>query len=143
MMKLFQKKSKQGITLVESVLAVLLLGFAASGILTLLLSGGTRILKIGNQSSDYSEATRQLDLVISAVSNGYGVDSETGLLDVDALKDSFGDDFDDTEITSTVSLYDAGEAPTTANIRGWYLELEYGVAVVSGFAADSKGVFDN
>lgn len=69
MMKLLMKKSKQGITLVESAIAVVLLGFAAAGILSLLISSGSKIFDIGAESYDYAVATQKMDYVISVVSN--------------------------------------------------------------------------
>ena len=69
MMKLFAKKSKKGITLVESAIAVVLLGFAATGILSLLISSGSKIFDIGQESSNYAIAAQKLDYVISVVSN--------------------------------------------------------------------------
>ena len=43
MKKLLPKKSKRGVTLVECVIAVVLLGLLAVGVLNLLTAGGTKI----------------------------------------------------------------------------------------------------
>ena len=70
MKKVFMRKSKKGITLVESVIAVVVLGIFATGILSLLSSSGSKIFRIRNESTAYAQATQQLDLVISAISHG-------------------------------------------------------------------------
>lgn len=70
MKKVFMRKSKKGITLVESIIAVVVLGLFATGILSLLSSSGSKIFRIRNESTAYAQATQQLDLVISAISNG-------------------------------------------------------------------------
>lgn len=149
MMKLFPKKSKKGITLVESVIAVVVLGIFAVGVLSLLTSGGVKILQISNESAAYSEATQRLDMVISAVSNGstnYIIKTDTGSvttcdLSISGLKTVLGFN-DETDITAVISLYDTSEDPTVTNVRGWYLTLTYQGATVTGFASNSEGVFD-
>ncbi len=154
MMKMFHKKSKKGITLVESVIAVVLLGFAATGILTLLISSGTKILQIGGESSAYSEATQKMDFIISAISNGSNPhDSASGSLDIAQLLTDFSAELDgisEGNVTQRIDWYpNSGEYSPAAGdeigdyIRGWYLELEYNGITVNGFAANSEGVFDN
>ena len=156
MMNLFPKKSKKGVTLVESVFAVVILAIFAVGILTLLTSGGAKIQKISHEASAYTEATQKLDMVISAVSNGsseYIVVDEaasTVYLDVANLKTTLGfdssvkiTDMDNQEGQLIPTLYETGEPATVSNVRGWYLKLTYNGATVSGFASNSGGVFDN
>lgn len=149
MSKLFQKNSKRGITLVESVIAVVLLGFAATGILTMLVVSGTKIFQLGSQSSAYAEATQQMDLVISAISNAQAqtstyIEPSTGDLKISALKSAVGIDAD-TQITAAAELYERfeGEASTPSKIRGWQLTLTYKGATVKAFASNTKGVFDS
>ena len=154
-MKLMQKKNKKGITLVESVIAVVLLGFAATGILTMLIAGGTKIFQIGDDSSAYAEATQRLDRAISAISNsreladddniplsekeyGLALSSLNSLLDYDASEGNA----DEYSLTATPALYDESEGVKDSNIRGWYLTLTYQGVTVKGFASNSKGDFD-
>lgn len=151
MMNLFPKNSKKGVTLVESVFAVVILGIFAVGILTLLTSGGTKIQQISHEASAYTEATQKLDMTISAISNGssdYIIEAEAGgvttvTLNVASLQSALGFDASAVTITPTLELYDASAAATPSNVRGWYLELTYNGATVNGFASNSGGVFDN
>ena len=151
MMKLFPKNSKKGVTLVESVFAVVILGIFAIGILTLLTSGGTKIQQISKEASAYTEATQKLDMAMSAISNGssnYIVETEaagvtTVTLDVSGLQTALGFDTTAVTITQEIELYDAAAAATPSNVRGWYLTLTYKGATVKGFASNSGGVFDN
>ena len=156
MMNLFPKNNKKGVTLVESVFAVVILGIFAVGILTLLTSGGTKIQQISHEASAYTEATQKMDMVISAVSNGSSdyikVDeaASTVYLDVTELKTALGFDatvkimdMEDNEGQLIPTLYNAGEPITVSNVRGWYLKLTYNGATVKGFASNSGGVFDN
>ena len=151
-MKVFQKKSKKGITLVESVIAVVMLGFAATGILTMLIFGGTKIFQIGGESSAYAEATRRMDQMIAAVSNGfasnpdladdlYDEDLAEGL-STDVLNTFFGyggdADADDYSLTAKAKAY-----PEGAGIQGWYLTLTYKDVTLTAYASNSKGVFDS
>lgn len=150
MMKLFQKKNKKGITLVESVIAVTLLGFAATGILTMLLASGTKIFQIGGESSAYAEATRRMDQVIAAVSNGFVTnttaanaiydDTLPNGLSTEELNDFLGFDTttDGYSLTAVKKEYAAG-----AGIQGWYLTLTYRDVTLTGYASNSKGVFDS
>lgn len=160
MKKLFQKKSKKGITLVESVIAVVLLGFAATGILTMLTVSGTKIFQLGNSSAAYADATQVLDMAISAISNAPSSDSAfinqaTGELNdsslkstlQELLKDNGNEDlrFDKLTITSTKDLYEApqnGETQSSRHIRGWYLTVTYKRVTVTGFASNTEGAFD-
>lgn len=137
MNKFLPKNSKRGITLVESVVAVVVLGILVTGILTLLTTGGIKIQEISGESATYAKACQKMDLVISAISNGSDTYIHDDNLDVDDLKNclGFGTDVD---ITATTVKYD--EAPD--KVRGWYLKLEYQEVTVQGFASNSKGVFD-
>lgn len=157
-MKILPKKSKQGITLVESVIAVVVLGIFATGIMTLLTAGGVKIKKISNESSAYAEAVQMMDMAISAISNGssnYLVEVEEAgttvlRMDGDALKTaietSLGTtleiDLTKVDIDAEIALYDESEAATPSNVRGWYLTLTYHGAEVTGFASNTQGVFD-
>lgn len=149
-MKLLQKKSKKGITLVESVFAVALLGFAVTGVLTMLLSSGTKIFQIGGESSDYAEATKRMDRIVAAISN-YSpdfFDTTTGDLIKTKLDDELGYGNEHGEVDTVYNLdseisYFAGAEEVPANIRGWYLTIKYQTATVTAFASNSKGAFDN
>ena len=145
MRKLLPKKSKKGITLVESVVAVVLLAMFAIGVLTLLTSGGVKIQEISKDAAAYAEATQKLDLAISAISNGAYIDKDSAT-DFVSLKDGdlktyLGLDASDA-LTGTHELYQSGD-PTSTNVRGWYLELTYNGVTVKGFASNSEGVFDS
>lgn len=150
MRKLLPKKSKKGITLVESVVAVVLLAMFAIGVLTLLTSGGVKIQEISKDAAAYAEATQKLDLAISAISNGSSdsgyikkteasgvttyslvVDGDTGLKSVLGL--------DDVTIIASPEPYPG----VSGSVRGWYLELTYNGVTVKGFASNSEGVFDS
>ena len=146
MMKFLPKKSKKGVTLVESVLAVVILAMFATGILTLLTAGGTKILQIGDEAAVYAEASQKMDLVVSAVSNGsesYIVENaSTGVLSLDVNNLMSALNLSDVQITAEASLYDSAVAAIKSNVRGWYLELTFGDATVTGFASNTQGVFD-
>lgn len=151
MRKLLPKKSKQGITLVESVVAVVLLAMFAIGVLTLLTSGGVKIQEISKDAAAYAEATQKLDLAISAISNGST--GTTPYIVVDATTGKC--DLDDSQLISTLRLgtdvtlvgekvcYDPSLPETADNVRGWYLELTFNGVTVKGFASNSEGVFDS
>lgn len=149
--KLLPRRSKQGVTLVESVIAVVVLGMFATGVLSLLTTGGAKILEISGESANYAEATQELDLVISAISNGAIVvveNEENGTLslnaaglsalgyDVTPVDIGFTARHDGMKLTATASRHSDG------SIRGWYLTLTYGDETVTGFAGNNKGVFD-
>lgn len=137
MNKFLPKKSKRGITLVESVVAVVVLGILVTGILTLLTTGGIKIQEISGESATYAKACQKMDLVISALSNGSETYITDDTLDVNALKSClrFGDDVD----IDADSVEYEGES---GKVRGWYLKLTYQDVTVQGFASNSKGVFD-
>ncbi len=150
MMRFLPKKSKKGMTLVESVIAVVVLGMFAAGVLTLLTSGGIKIQKISSEASAYTEATQKLDAVLSAISNGSSTYIEevevagekTVTLKVDALKTALGFDSAAVDIDATIELFDNTLGATPSNVRGWYVKLTYNGVTVSGFTSNSKGVFD-
>lgn len=137
MNKFLPKKSKRGITLVESVVAVVVLGILVTGILTLLTTGGIKIQEISGESATYAKACQKMDLVISALSNGSDTYITDDTLNVTALKSCLGFG-DDVVITAEPVDYE-GES---GKVRGWYLELKYQDVTVQGFASNSKGVFD-
>lgn len=150
--KLLPRRSKQGVTLVESVIAVVVLGMFATGVLSLLTTGGAKIMEISGESANYAEATQKLDLVISAISNGAIVvveneDDGTLSLNTDGLTSALGYDVTPVDIGFTAS-HDGMKLTATASrhsdgsIRGWYLTLEYGGETVTGFAGNNEGVFD-
>lgn len=146
MMKFFQKKNKKGVTLVESMIAVALLSFAATGILTMLVVSGTKIFKLGGESAAYAEVTQQMDLVIAAISNSPSaatdyIDPTTGDLKPGVLKSTLG--LDDTDISAEISLYDTTAPQVPSKVRGWYLTLKYKGATVTGFASNTEGAFDH
>ena len=143
MMK-FIKKSKKGVTLVESVFAVVILSILTIGIISLLTAGGAKIYQLSGESNAYSQATSKMDLVISAVSNGspnYITKEPTVALQIDELKSALGFDSDVT-ISAVMDLYDSNESATVLNCRGWYLTLTYKGVTVKGFASNSEGAFD-
>ena len=144
-MRIFKLKSKKGITLVESVFAVVILAILTTGILSLLTAGGVEIEKMSQQSNAYSQASQKLDLVIAAVSNGYGqaVLNDEGIytLDLSAAGDEEDEsagtiDLDDVTVVATPELHDDN------SLRGWYLEVTYMGITLEGFASDTEGVFD-
>ena len=140
MMK-FMPKSKKGVTLVESVFAVVILGILAIGIISLLTAGGQKIFQISNESKAHSQAVQKLDMVISAISNGsesYITKDPTVSLNVDTLKSTLG--LGDVSITATPALYSGTTDYSKDNFRGWY--LTYNGATVNGFASNSEGDFD-
>ena len=143
MMKIFKKKSKKGITLVESVFAVVILATLTIGILSLLTAGGSKIAQISNEAGVYSQAVQKMDMVISTISNGsddYIVKEPTVQLKIDDLKSTLN--LTDVTITATPELYVSTEAATVSNFRGWYLTLTYEGITVNGFVSNSEGVFD-
>lgn len=147
MMKTMMKKSKKGVTLVESVFAVVILGILSIGIISLLTSGGVKIQEISQESGAYSQAVQKMDLVISAISNGsnnYIIKDEsddTCTLATDKLLETLNLSSGET-LGCTAELYDATNDPTVSNLRGWYLTLTYQGVTVKGFASNSEGVFD-
>lgn len=148
MRKLLPKKSKQGITLVESVVAVVLLAMFAIGVLTLLTSGGVKIQEISKDAAAYAEATQKLDLAISAISNG---SSDTGYISKTEASGVTTYTLKVDKLTSTLNLGSDVTLDATAeaypsdpnSVRGWYLELTYKGVTVKGFASNSEGVFDS
>lgn len=169
MKNMLPQKSKRGVTLVECVIAVAVLGLLAVGVLNLLTAGGTKIAKLSKEAADQAKATQLLDLAISAISNGsdeYIVKTEVDNknspchLYTDALKGFLKvDDGCIVELSATCSLYSTPTPQATIDadkslinyplldIRGWYLTLTYtgqsGKPItVTGFASNSEGVFD-
>lgn len=149
MRKMMMKKSKKGITLVESVFAVVILATLTIGVISLLTAGGVKIFEISSEADAYSQAVQKLDLVMSAVSNGssdYIVKTEIAgsadvvSLDVDVLKATL--DIEDVTVTAVAKLYDTSLPATESNLRGWYITVSYKGATVKGFVSNSGGVFD-
>lgn len=147
MMKTMIKKSKKGVTLVESVFAVVILGILSIGIISLLTSGGVKIQEISRESGAYSQAVQKMDLVISAISNGSdkyiikGESADTCTLDTVKLLETLN--LSDVEnLGCTPELHDTTIGPTVSNLRGWYLTLTFQGVTVKGFASNSEGVFD-
>lgn len=155
MKNILPQKSKRGVTLVECVIAVAVLGLLAVGVLNLLTAGGTKIAQLSTESADQAKATQILDLAISTISNGsdkYIIKSSGeittchlntkalmelhGFVKVDGDEDEYVKDGVVVSISVKCSLY--GEsAPKDAlngssyidypltDIRGWYLTLTY------------------
>lgn len=164
MRNMFVKKSKKGITLVESVFAVVILATLTIGVITLLTSGGVKIQEISNEADAYSQAVQKMDLIISAVSNGsskYIVTTDSIVsLDVKALLKTLGYTEEEANriapnITVEQVLYDTNEDYTILNTRGWFLEVtevyadpnsnneeRTSTVTVKGFVSNSEGVFD-
>lgn len=132
MKNLLPKKSKRGVTLVECVIAVVLLGLLAVGVLNLLTAGGTKIARLSKEAADQAAATQKLDLAISAISNGSDVSKQPNdyikkpiktisgeevtycYLDIAVLKSALGLG-DNVAITAKFSLYDGSIVETTDN----------------------------
>lgn len=133
------KRSKKGITLVESVFAVVILAIFATGIISLLTAGGVKIFEISQESDTYSQAAQKMDLVIASISNGaYIKTDENDLISLDTQKiTDLGVTVDKAEIVTF-----EGTTQTSDNVRGWYLTLSYNGVTVNGFASNTKGVFD-
>ena len=146
------KNSKKGITLVESIFAVVILGILTIGIVSLLSAGGAKIIKISNEASAQAEAVQKMDQVIAAISNGCGVikdeanNTYTLLIDTPAsqpdpdnpqvgLMDALN--FDDVTLNVTTATH-----TSDGSLRGWYLSLTYRGVTVTGFASNSEGAFD-
>ena len=144
MMKIFKVKSKKGITLVETVFAVVILAMLAIGIIPLLTAGGVKISEISQESNVHSQASQKLDLVIAAVSNGYGtvVMESEGVYTLDLTADdeegeaTTAIDLDGVTVVATPEVHDDN------TLRGWYIELTYNGVKLHGFASATEGVFD-
>lgn len=160
MRKLFPSKSKKGVTLVEAVFAVVVLGLFATGLLNLLTAGSVKIHKSIDESSAHAQATQHLDLVIAAISNGSSTFIEKGertdadgskiptcTLNPDTLKSELGLSGVTLQVKTALydadTLYDVSAVQDLADIRGWYIKLTYMGKTVTGFASNSEGVFDN
>ena len=123
MKNILPKKSKRGVTLVECVIAVAVLGLLAVGVLNLLTAGGTKISNLSKESADQATAIQKLDLAISAISNGSetyikklsktvgGEDVTYCYLDTDALKSAMGFD-ENVTLSAKFSLYDGSVVET-------------------------------
>ena len=129
MRNLLPKKSKKGITLVETVIAVVVLAILAIGVLSLMSAGGRNILLMSKEASDRAAAAQQLDLVIAAISNG---DSRTEgntevnpyilkktedkvnycCLNINALFSALDLEEDKVTLVATIDLYDKNDART-------------------------------
>ena len=133
--KLFPKKSKQGVTLVEVVFGVVVLSIIAIGIITALATGSSTIEKKANESAAHSEAVQKMDAVISTISNGSyaGTDVANGVKSVLG----YGSDV---SLTATAETYTNAAGET--KVRGWKLSLTYKGATVTGYASNTEGVFD-
>ena len=143
-MRLFPKKSKRGVTLVESVIAVVVLGIFATGILSLLTAGGAKIMKISGESAAYAAATQKMDLVVASISNDATsyplIDNTDPENPVYLAKVTFA--AEGASVTATLEKLVSDEPATTMNIRGWYLELTYQGVTVKSFASFTQGAFD-
>lgn len=152
MKNLLPKKSKRGVTLVECMVAVVILGLLAAGVLNLLTAGGTKIARLSKEAADQAKATQMLDLVISAISNGsdeyiikdtkdettyccLDIVKLTSVLNIDATvtakfsmyDDTIKDTLDTSSATYTKTLESGLTVPLQPllEIRGWYLTLSY------------------
>ena len=131
------------------------------GIVTLLTAGGINIISISKESSVYSETAQKMDMLIAAMSyssEDYVVYTENDGIITCTLKPQ-------TEIATQLGVdsvsYEVdryvGESNELNNVRGWYLTISKNYAnpnpeadaadkiltvTVSGFASNSKGVFD-
>ena len=153
------KKSKKGITLVESVLAVVILAILSTGVISLLSVGGSKIAIISKESSTYAEAVQKLDLVISALSNGGEFDTDGSIIFPAVADDETPEGGSE---PATSEKMDLGSSTLTYEtdlnsdntIRGWYLTLTMSypdpsnkpsrtsTVTVKGYASNTKGGFD-
>lgn len=160
MMK-FLNKSKKGVTLVESVFAVVILAIITVGIITLLTAGSINIFAISKESSVYSETVKKMDLLIASISyssEDYVVYTENEGIITCTLKPAadIASMLQVDSVTYVVDRYN-GETDELNNVRGWYLTIsnDYDnpnpeadddekilTVTVKGFASNSKGVFD-
>ena len=144
MRNIYKLKSKKGITLVESVFAAVILAALTIGIIPLLTAGGVKISEISKEANAHSQASQKLDLVIAAISNGYGevVVDDAGAYSLDlSASDEEGEtapaiDLEGVTVVATPELFPDG------SLRGWYIELTSKGVTLSGFASDTEGVFD-
>ena len=148
--KLLPKSGKRGVTLVEAVMAVVVLTMFATGVLTLLTTGRTKIAETNQAANAHAAATQKMDAVIATISNGgpylaEGTDAAgnpTFALDLATLKTNLGYDASLNLTIHEIDLYDDSLPATKDNIRGWYLKLTHDGATVTGFASNTQGVFD-
>lgn len=151
MMKLF-KKSKKGITLVESVFAVVILSILTVGIITLLTTGGVKIFEISQEADAYSEAVQKADRLLAAISNGYGEISPTNNKVFTLPANQNFDISNVVEIRpSTETFGSVDDEP-----RGWYITMQFGAASegasegdagnsgfkITFFVSNTRGAFD-
>ena len=150
MKMMFMRKNKKGITLVESVLAVVILAILCIGVISLLTAGGVKIFQISDNANAHAHAVQQLDMVISAISNGSAeyittnASDSTVALDTTKLTDALKEAnpaISSATISAEPSLYDNTEPATNSNFSGCYLTLTYKGATVYGFASNSEGAF--
>ena len=156
MMK-FMKKTKKGVTLVESVFAVVILSILTIGIISLLTAGGVKIFQISSESAAYSAAVQKMDLLIASISNGssdYIVfqpgesDAERSCrLNISGIENKLGVTVVTKNSKTRVSTYDntakdLADLVPILNVRGWYITIVCNGIEVSGFASNSEGVFD-
>lgn len=135
------KRSKKGVTLVESVFAVVILGIFATGIISLLTAGGVKIFEISSQSNAYSQAAQKMDFLIASISNGNYINTdENDLISLNStdIATALGVTVDDVKVVTFNR-----DATTQDNVRGWYLTLTYDGATVTGFASNTNGRFDS
>ena len=134
--KLFPKHSKQGVTLVEIVFGVVVLGIITIGIITALATGATTIEKKAAESSAHAEAVQKMDAAIAYLSNGTFSTTDVARTDVAAFIGVPKDDF----IMNASASYT--NAQNDAVVPGWQLSLKYKGQTVTGYASNTKGVFD-
>ena len=143
-MRIFKVKSKKGITLVESVFAVVILAILTTGVLSLLTAGGVQIEKISQEANAHSQASQKMDLVIAAISNGYGQVTQVGegqyTLDLTAQDE--GEESPEAIDLAGVTVVATADLHADNSLRGWYLEVTYMGVTLTGFASDTEGVFD-
>lgn len=136
------KNSKKGVTLVEAVLALVILALIAAAVFSLFTAGNGTIATNSAKAAAYAEAVQKMDYLIAAISDNAAICSDpiTGELSVVQVKTAFPDgDLYDAEITAEVSLYDPSLPQQPGNIRGWYLTLTYKGVTLKGFTSLVKG----
>ena len=152
MTNIFTKKNKKGMTLVESVLAVVILSILVIATLSLLTAGGVKILNIFDDTNAHNQAVQKMDMIISAISNGssnYITDDEinhTATLNENALLSMLGLSTEanngNLQFSATPEIIPPKSEDEDPFFRGWYLTLTYKGATVTAFASNTKGDFD-
>ena len=135
---LLPKNNKKGVTLVELVMAVVVLSIFAIGIITGLTAASTKIAQNSREAAIHSEAVQKLDAVISVVSNGSYAASADLAGEVKGVL-GYGNEVTLSMTPDPNTYVDANGVTKT---RGWKISLTYGGVTVKGYTSNTEGVFD-